>query len=88
MKFGKLPWEGKVSHQTNASFSDFLNIDNEVGICSVLSDDKLMNAVLSNDEDNDDDESDIEEVPRRHCYRSVGRTLGTGGLVSSKMLVP
>lgn len=56
----KAVWEAKHSHQTNVSFSDFVDIDNEVAVCNLLSDDELIDAMLGNDEDDNDDESGIE----------------------------
>lgn len=73
--------KGKLSRQTNISFSDFVDINNEVAVCSVLSDDKVINAALGSNEDDNDEESDVEEVPLRLTVTETSAALGTGGLL-------
>lgn len=52
--------ESTLSRQSDVSFPDLVDIDNEVPVPGVLSDNKLINAALGNGEDDDDDESNVE----------------------------
>lgn len=61
--------EGKLSCQANVRFPDFVDIDNGVAVCAVLSDNQLTNAALGNDESN------VKEVPLRPIVAEVSAAL-------------
>lgn len=62
VKIPEAVWEGKLSHQSNASFSVFVDMDNGDAVCCALSDNELINATLGNDEGDNDNENDVEKA--------------------------
>lgn len=78
--------EGKFLRQANVSFSSFVEIDNGVAICSMLSDNELINVMLGNGEN--DNETDVKEAALCATIMEPPAVLTVLEPVPSKMLAP